>query len=131
VSQSHKILIKREKELPRYIPPGHEGTVNVRLVDKGFCGAFEMNLGVVQPGGEASPHIHEAEHQVIYILEGSAEVILGDDPAVVCGPGAIIEIPPKLRHAVYVIGDTPMKALILYSPPLPPRQELPVSDRPS
>lgn len=125
-SKSHNGLIRNQNDIQAYIPPGHEGTVNIRLVDKTFCGTFEMNLGVVQPGGEASPHLHEDEHQVIYILDGNAEVVLGDDPAVVCGPGAVIEIPPKLLHAVYVTGDRPLKALVLYSPPLPPRAEIPV-----
>lgn len=121
-----KGLIRRQDDIPAYIPPGHEGTINIRLVEKEFCGAFEMNLGTVQPGGEASPHLHENEHQVIYILDGSAEVILGDAPPVECGPGAVIEIPPKLLHAVYVTGDRPLKAIVLYSPPLPPREEIPV-----
>lgn len=127
--KSHNGSIRNQDDIQGYIPPGHEGTVNHRLVDKTFCGAFEMNLGTVQPGGEASPHLHEDEHQVIYILDGSAEVVLGDDPAVVCGPGAVIEIPPKLLHAVYVSGDRPLKALVLYSPPLAPREEIPVEGK--
>lgn len=122
----HNDLIQKQDDIQPYIPPGHEGTENIRLVGKDFCGAFEMNLGTVQPGGEASPHLHEDEHQIIYILDGSAEVVLGDDPPEVCGPGTVIRIPPKLLHAVYVKGDRPLKALIVYSPPLPPRGEIPV-----
>ena len=118
-------LIQHEKDFAAYIPPGHEGTVNIRLVDKDFCGAFEMNLGTVQPGGEASPHRHETEHQVVYVIDGLADVVLGDGPAVECGPGAVIRIPPKLTHAVYAKGDRPLKVIVLYSPPLGPRVELP------
>lgn len=118
-------LIQNEKDIAAYIPPGHEGTVNIRLVDKGFCGAFEMNLGTVQPGGEASPHSHETEHQVVYVIDGLADVVLGDDPPVECGPGAVVRIPPKLVHAVYAKGDRPLKVIVLYSPPLGPRVELP------
>ncbi len=120
-------LIQHEGDMAAYVPPGHEGTVNVRLIDKAFCGAFEMNLGVVQPGGEASPHHHETEHQVIYILDGVADVILGDDPAVECGPGTVVRIPPKLKHAVYTKGKTALRALVLYSPPLGPRDEVPLA----
>ncbi len=127
-TKSRKGLIRNQDDIPAYIPPGHEGTVNIRLVEKDFCGAFEMNLGTVQPGGEASPHFHDNEYQVIYVLEGVAEVVLGDDAPVDCGPGAVIEIPPKLRHAVYVKGAKPLKALILYSPPLPPREEIAVGN---
>lgn len=118
-------LIQNESEMPGYIPPGHEGTVNVRLIDKDFCGRFEMNLGVVQPGGEASPHSHETEHQVVYIMDGLADVVLGTSPAVECGPGTVVRIPPKLEHAVYAKGDRPLRVLVLYSPPLGPRDEIP------
>ena len=94
--------------------------MNVRLVDGGFCGRFEMNLGTVQPGGEAQPHWHGTEHQVMYVLEGECEVTLGDDHPVTCGPGTVVRIPPKLRHRVVATGDTPMRAIVLYSPPLGP-----------
>lgn len=120
-----KPLIQHESEIAPYIPPGHEGTVNIRLIDKDFCGAFEVNLGVVQPGGEASPHSHETEHQVVYIIDGKADVVLGDAPAVECGPGTVIRIPPKLEHGVYAKGDRPLRVMVLYSPPLGPRLELP------
>jgi mannose-6-phosphate isomerase-like protein (cupin superfamily) len=120
-------LIQRESEIPAYIPPGHEGTVNIRLIDKDFCGSFEMNLGVVQPGGEASPHSHETEHQVVYIIEGMADLVLGDDAPVECRPGTVIRIPPKLEHGVYAKGDVPLKVIVLYSPPLGPREELPAA----
>lgn len=120
-------LIQKELDIPAYIPPGHEGTVNIRLIDKEFCGSFEMNLGIVQPGGEASPHSHETEHQVVYIIEGMADVVLGEDEAVECGPGTVIRIPPKLEHGVYAKGDSPLKVIVLYSPPLGPREELPVA----
>jgi quercetin dioxygenase-like cupin family protein len=123
--KSPNLLIQKETEISAYIPPGHEGTVNIRLIDKDFCGAFEMNLGVVQPGGEAAPHSHETEHQVVYIIDGKADVVLGDAPSVECGPGTIIRIPPKLEHAVYAKGDRPLRVIVLYSPPLGPRVELP------
>jgi quercetin dioxygenase-like cupin family protein len=122
---SPNTLIQHESDISAYIPPGHEGTVNIRLIDKDFCGSFEMNLGVVQPGGEASPHSHETEHQVVYIIDGKADVTLGTAPTVECGPGTIIRIPPKLEHAVYAKGDTPLRVIVLYSPPLGPREELP------
>ena len=122
----HSHLISNLGELPRYAPPDHQGTVNVRMVGKEFCGAFEMNHGTVEPGGEAEPHLHETEHQVFYMLEGECDVTLGDDAPVRCGPGAIVQIPPKLMHRVVAVGDTPMKAIIIYSPPLGPREEVPV-----
>ncbi|MCB1739372.1 MAG: cupin domain-containing protein [Gammaproteobacteria bacterium] len=119
-------LIAHLDDLPRYAPPDHQGTVNVRLVDKTFCGSFEMNHGTVQPGGEAEPHLHQTEHQIFYVLEGACDVTLGEAPPVRCGPGTVVRIPPGLLHRVVVVGESPMKGIIIYSPPLGPRDERPV-----
>ncbi len=63
-------LIEHADEIARYAPPDHEGTANVRLVDRTFNGAFELVRGTVQPGGEAHAHAHDKEHQVSYIGRG-------------------------------------------------------------
>ena len=67
------------------------------------------------PGEAGAPEHH-----------GRDDVELGDQPAVECGPGTIIEIPPKVMHFVVSKGETPLKVLVLYSPPLPPREDTPV-----
>ena len=123
---TNRHLIQHEDELAPYMPPDHQGTVNVRLVEKDFCGSFEMALGTVQPGGEAEPHLHDTEHQVFYILQGLCDVTLGDDAPVECGPGTVVRIPPKLLHRVVAKGDKALKGIVLYSPPLPPRNDVPV-----
>ena len=60
-STSAKPLIEHADEMEAYSPPNHQGTRNVRLVDREFCGGYEMIRGIVQPGGEAEPHYHDAE----------------------------------------------------------------------
>ena len=122
----HAALISHQNDLDQYAPPDHHGTVNVRLSDKSFCDAFEMVLGTVTPGGEAEPHSHDFEHQIIYILKGQADVGLGDDPMVTCGPGDVIRIPPRLQHAVVAKGEENFQCVIIYSPPLPKRNDVPV-----
>jgi mannose-6-phosphate isomerase-like protein (cupin superfamily) len=119
-------FIEHVEELNAYSPPGHSGTRNVRLVDKEFCGRFEMVLGRIEPGGVADAHAHEHEHQVIYIISGSCDVQLGDDPISECGPGTVIRIPPRLTHMVKAKGETPLELIVLYSPPLPPRDDVPL-----
>lgn len=120
-------LIEHETDLQPYAPPGHSGTRNVRLVEKGFAGSFEMVLGEIEPGGEASPHKHDVEHQVIYILAGRALVTLGTDPEVECRTGSVIRIPPGLMHEVKATGQDPLRLIVLYSPPLPPRDDVPLA----
>ncbi len=125
----HSSLISNQNDLDQFAPPDHDGAVNVRLSDKTFCERFEMLLGTVKPGGEAEPHSHDIEHQIIYVLKGKAEVVLGDDPTVTCGPGDIIRIPPKLEHAIVAKGGEDYQCVIIYSPPLPKRNDVPVAEK--
>jgi quercetin dioxygenase-like cupin family protein len=113
-------LIEHISELPGYSPPAHTGTVNRRLVGREFGAGFEMVLGHVAPGGEASRHYHRTEAQIVYIVKGEAEVALGDELPRRCGPGTVIRIPPGLVHEVVTVGETALECLVLYAPPLGP-----------
>jgi len=115
-------------DYPTYGPPGHSGTVNRRLVDREFCGAFELVHGTLAPGGQADRHRHETEAQVCYVLEGEMDVTFGDAAPVRCGAGATVTIPPQVDHLIVNCGDVPLKLLVLYSPPLPPRADTPLDD---
>ncbi|MBI37450.1 MAG: cupin [Alphaproteobacteria bacterium] len=116
--------IKNLLDLERYSPPGHTGTVNVRMVEKSFCGAFEMVHGTIEPGCGAECHSHEIENQICYVLEGLMEVTINNETPMTCGPGTIVEIPPKVEHLIINSGDKLLKLLVVYSPPLPPRNDV-------
>lgn len=124
---SHQHIV-HETELARYGPPGHTGTVNVRLAGRDFCPGFEMVLGRLEPGAEAHRHHHDTEHQAMYVLKGSARVTLGDGAPRDCGPGTIVRIPPGLDHHVINAAGEPLELMIVYSPPLKPRDDTPVGD---
>ena len=113
-------LVQHVSELPAYSPPAHSGTVNRRLVGREFGAGFEMVLGQVAPGGEASRHFHVEEAQIIYVLKGEADVALGDDQPLRCGPGTVIRIPKGLAHEVVTAGNQTLEVLVLYAPPLGP-----------
>jgi len=112
----------------KYGPPGHSGTVNRRLVDRTFCGAFELVHGTLAPGGRAERHRHETESQVCYVLEGEMEVTFGEAAPERCGAGATVTIPPQVDHLIVNCGAVPLKLLVLYSPPLAPRDDVPIED---
>ncbi len=114
-------LIQHLDDLDTYAPPGHSGTRNHRLTDRGFCPGFELVHGEVAPGGEAERHHHDGEHQAMFVLAGECTVTLGDHAPRRCGPGTIVRIPPGLDHHVHNHGDVPLRVLIVYSPPLPRR----------
>ena len=116
--------IKHAGKTTHYAPPGHTGTVNVRLVEKDFCGSFEMIHGTIDPGSGAHSHAHDIEPQVCYVLEGEMEITLDDDAPVKCGPQTVVTIPPKVEHLIVSTGEVPLKLIIIYSPPLPPREDV-------
>lgn len=111
--------VEHVSEMPRYAPAGHSGTSNVRLVDRGFAGDYELVLGTIEPGGAATRHSHDKETQAMYVVAGRARVALGDAPPESHGPGTVIRIPPGLDHVVESLGPEPLQLLIVYSPPLP------------
>ncbi len=113
-------------DLPAYAPPGHAGTRNVRLVEKDWCGRFELVLGRLEPGGVAHAHAHDVEHQAMYVVAGTCVVTLDAAAPLACGPGTVVRIPPGVRHEVVVTGDTTLELLIVYSPPLPARADAPL-----
>ena len=113
-------LIQHITEPPAYSPPAHSGTVNRRLVGREFGAGFEMVLGQLAPGGEASRHYHVDEAQIVYILKGEADVALGDDKPRRCGPGTVIRIPKGLMHEVVAAGEESLEVMVLYAPPLGP-----------
>ena len=126
-SETKHPYIDHLSDREKYAPPAHNGTVNVRLTDKTFCENFELVLGRVDVGGLAERHHHEVEYQAIYVLSGMARITLGDDEPIDCGPGSIVRLPPKLDHQVVAIGDTQLEVVMVYSPPLPKRGDVPVS----
>src|SRR5437764_2841592 len=104
-AQASSTLIQNISELVPYSPPAHSGTVNRRLVGREFGAGFELILGQIAPGGEASRHYHVDEAQVVYILKGEADVALGDDPPTRCGAGTVVRIPKGLAHEVVAVGE--------------------------
>jgi quercetin dioxygenase-like cupin family protein len=113
-------LIQHVSDLAAYSPPAHSDTVNRRLVGREFGAGFEMILGRVAPGGEASRHYHVEEAQIVFILKGEADVALGDEAPQRVGPGTVIRIPKGLMHEVVTAGEETLECLVLYAPPLGP-----------
>jgi quercetin dioxygenase-like cupin family protein len=111
-------IINAEQVAP-YSPDAHVGTENRRIIGKETVGSDKLEIvqGIVHPGGMAEPHFHSNSVQVIYLLEGRAEIeMLGEHQNV--SPGDTVYIPPGEMHKVTVLGDKPAKFLLVYTPPI-------------
>jgi len=62
----------------------------------------------LQPGTMLDPHMHPDVEEVYYILEGQAEILVGEETSL-ASPGQLIYIPPKQLHTIRPAGDTPLR----------------------
>jgi len=78
-------------------------------------GAFGL-LEQLAPVGPASPyHVHRAEDETFYILEGQLKFISGER-RLTGGPGSYVFLPRDIPHGFQVVGTSPARFLILTTP---------------
>ena len=106
-------------DVPGYSPANHTGTVNHRLISGETVGARQIELlhGAIQPGEGASRHAHPGIEQLAYVLEGEADIDIGGGETGRIGPGDCCFFPADVMHRVVVVGETPLKLLVMYTPP--------------
>ena len=108
----------RPEDVAPYHPANHTGTTNRRLIGAQNVGAksVEVLLGVIEKGQGALQHSHPGIEQVCYILEGRARAGIGGETCEL-GPGECCFFPAGMPHTFTVVGETPVKLLVIYSPP--------------
>ena len=68
-------------------------------------------------GGAPPPlHVHDAEEEAFYVLDGMLDLHLGDR-ITKAGPGAFCLVPRGTAHTFNSIGETPARILVIISPP--------------
>jgi mannose-6-phosphate isomerase-like protein (cupin superfamily) len=77
---------------------------------------FNLALITIAPRREGPPaHVHAAEDDSFYVLEGELTVLLGD-AEVVAGPGTFVLVPPEVTHTFANRGDVPVRLLNVHAP---------------
>ena len=100
------------------VPPG-EGTRvgNVeflaRSADTPHFNLALITIGPRRDGPEL--HVHEAEDDSFYILEGEMTFLTGDSE-LVAGPGTFVLVPPGVPHTFANRGDAPVRMLNIHAP---------------
>ena len=81
----------------------------------GTDGRFGLVDMVEVPAGHMPPlHVHHAEDEGFYVLEGEVTLYLPDEE-VRCGPGDFVLAPRGIPHA-YRVGERPARWLVTCSP---------------
>ena len=107
----------------------HEPGEGIRTIDIGGSvmtpkadgtttgGAFVVAEATLQPGGFEPPlHLHREMAECLYVLSGRLDLRVGDDHRI-AAPGTFIGIPAGVAHTMAVVGDEPVKMLMILSNP--------------
>jgi quercetin dioxygenase-like cupin family protein len=77
------------------------------------CASVTQFVGLIPPG-RAPEHFHKYD-EVIYILEGHGELVIGDETAPL-EPGSCVHLPRTLVHCLANTGDGEMRVLGVFRP---------------
>lgn len=78
-------------------------------------GAFGLIEHVAPPGSGSPYHVHHAEEEIFYVLEGELTFISGDDKFTGTA-GSYVFLPRDIPHGFKVTGDKPARYLVMTTP---------------
>lgn len=79
------------------------------------CDHFALGYVVLEPNGGQVPWHNQEQDEVYFVIDGVAEMCLGEEVAEVRS-GQCVQIPPGVFHQISNKGDTPLKMLYCYGP---------------
>lgn len=120
------IVIRADDVAGLEAPPPHRRTLKVLLSPAVHKVSSGLGMGVVilSPGETSSPHSHESEQEVWYVISGHGKFRVGNEEAEV-GADTVVISPPGTTHQIVNIGKSDLKALFLFSPAGPETQYFP------
>ncbi len=78
-------------------------------------GQTQVVIMSIPPGGDIGEEVHADTDQVLYLVEGSGQVILEGEPADF-RVGDLVLVTAGTRHNFKTVGETAMKIITAYSP---------------
>jgi quercetin dioxygenase-like cupin family protein len=78
-------------------------------------GAYSMVYQIAPPGHATPYHLHHAEDEAFYVLDGEFTFVC-DGAKTILGPGGYIFLPRGIPHGIRVSSDVPATMLILAMP---------------
>lgn len=76
---------------------------------------FAMGNVTLEPNGGQVPWHNQEQEEIYFIVEGTAEMCLGEERQVVTS-GQAVFIPPRVFHQLTNVGDTPCRMIYCYGP---------------
>jgi mannose-6-phosphate isomerase-like protein (cupin superfamily) len=102
---------------PIVVPPGEGHRVgNVEFLARSAdTPRFTFAVIEIVPGRELEAHVHDAEDDAFYILEGEMTFLFGEQ-TVTAGPGTFVLVPPGVEHGFRNGGTLPVRMLNIHAP---------------
>jgi mannose-6-phosphate isomerase-like protein (cupin superfamily) len=95
---------------------GRQGKIRIL----GGAGSTDRSFSIVEciepPGSGAPLHVHHAEAEAFYVLEGEIELKCGTEKVRVHA-GDFVYTPKDIAHKFTVVGDEPGRLLMMFSRP--------------
>lgn len=76
--------------------------------------AQTMGAVRINPGQRNPMHLHPNCEELLYVIAGRCEHVLGDE-TIIMNPGDLIRVPKNVPHYAQCVGDEPMHAIIVFS----------------
>ena len=113
------MTLKKVSELPKIeIPAPHKRslcTVYSPEQDPDLVGDLTFFRCDVAPHSSADLHTHDKEGEIMYVISGHGEGVLGDE-LYKLEPDAAFYAPPGVPHQTRNTGDEPLRMVTLFSP---------------
>ena len=108
---------QKTMQQPILVPPGGGEKLNIagspishKVKSKDTNGVFSVMEFVTAPGKGVALHVHEREDELVYLLEGEIEVMLGDQKMKAV-PGVMALLPRGIPHGFTNVGNKPSRLL--------------------
>ena len=111
-----------------YVVKGSEAPIHSIAGGKVLAQLFfnesnHSNLGALsvltlQPGAAVPVHDHSTSAEILYILEGTMEMVV-EGQTISASAGDAVHIPCTVQHSAKVVSDIPVKAVQIYVAPGP------------
>jgi quercetin dioxygenase-like cupin family protein len=115
--------VRRVAEIPPVAIAAGRGTAQVLFGAHDGAADGALTLLVLQPGAEVPEHVHEGATEILYVLEGEAEMTL-DGTRLTVHAGEAVRIPKGSRHTARVVSKMPLRGLQFYAPAGPEQRFL-------
>jgi mannose-6-phosphate isomerase-like protein (cupin superfamily) len=95
---------------------GPAGVIRILAGAESTDGSFSLVEATEEPGSAAPLHLHHAEAEGFYVLQGEIELTCGER-TLTAAPGDFVYAPRGVPHKYAVIGQQPARVLLLFSRP--------------